>query len=90
VRILFFATPTATQDLGLCGLIRRTGTHIPVISQWDSQPETQVNTMGMFNTTGVTIYWYNMIDLGSITGSTAMQKTGWVFFFDAALKFKFT
>jgi hypothetical protein len=33
VRDLFRATPTATQDLGLYGLIRWTDTHVP---QWDS------------------------------------------------------
>jgi hypothetical protein len=29
------ATPTTTRDLGLYGLIRKTGTHVP---QWDSNP----------------------------------------------------
>jgi hypothetical protein len=33
VRVLFVPTPTATGDLGLYVLIRRTGTHVP---QWDS------------------------------------------------------
>jgi hypothetical protein len=33
VRVLFRATPTATQDLGFYGLIRKTGTRVP---QWDS------------------------------------------------------
>jgi hypothetical protein len=32
------ATPTGTRDLGLYGLIRKTGTHIP---QRDSNPPTQ-------------------------------------------------
>ena len=34
-RDLYRATPTATRDLGLYGLIRKTGTHVP---QWDSKP----------------------------------------------------
>jgi hypothetical protein len=32
-RDLYHATPTAKRDLGLYGLIRKTGTHVP---QWDS------------------------------------------------------
>jgi hypothetical protein len=36
VRVLFRATPTATRDLGLYGLIRRTVTHVP---QRDSNRE---------------------------------------------------
>jgi hypothetical protein len=34
-RDLYRATPTATRDLGLYGLIRKTGTHVP---QWGSNP----------------------------------------------------
>jgi hypothetical protein len=34
-RDLYRATPTATRDLGLYGLIWKTGTHVP---QWDSNP----------------------------------------------------
>jgi hypothetical protein len=34
-RDLYRATPTATRDLGLYGLIRKTGTYVP---QWDSNP----------------------------------------------------
>jgi hypothetical protein len=34
-RDLYRATPTVTRDLGLYGLIRKTGTHVP---QWDSNP----------------------------------------------------
>jgi hypothetical protein len=34
-RDLYGATPTATRDLGLYSLIRKTGTHVP---QWDSNP----------------------------------------------------
>jgi hypothetical protein len=34
-RDLYRATPTATRDLGLYGLIQKTGTHVP---QWDSDP----------------------------------------------------
>jgi hypothetical protein len=34
-RDLYRATPTATRHLGLYGLIRKTGNHIP---QWDSNP----------------------------------------------------
>jgi sorbitol-specific phosphotransferase system component IIC len=33
--ILFRVTPAVTRNLGLYGLIRRTGTHVP---QWDSNP----------------------------------------------------
>ena len=33
--IFFVPTPTATRDLGLYGLIRKTGTHVP---QWGSYP----------------------------------------------------
>jgi hypothetical protein len=36
VRVLLRATPAATRDLGLYGLIRMTGTHVP---QWDSNPQ---------------------------------------------------
>jgi hypothetical protein len=35
-RDLYRATPTATRDLGLYGLIRKTGTHVP---QWGSNPQ---------------------------------------------------
>jgi hypothetical protein len=35
-RDLYRATPTATRDLGLYGLIQKTGTHVP---QWDSNPQ---------------------------------------------------
>jgi hypothetical protein len=35
-RDLYRATPTATQDLGLYGLIRKIGTHVP---QWGSNPQ---------------------------------------------------
>jgi hypothetical protein len=35
-RVLYRATPTATRDLGLFGLIRKTGTYVP---QWDSNPQ---------------------------------------------------
>jgi hypothetical protein len=34
-RDFYRATPTATRDLGLYGLIRKTGTHVP---QWNSNP----------------------------------------------------
>jgi hypothetical protein len=34
-RDLYRATPTATRNLGLYGLIRKTGTHVP---QWGSNP----------------------------------------------------
>jgi hypothetical protein len=34
-RDLYRTTPTATRDLGLYGLIRKTGTHVP---QWDLNP----------------------------------------------------
>jgi hypothetical protein len=34
-RDLYRATPTATRDLGLYGLIWKTGTYVP---QWDSNP----------------------------------------------------
>jgi hypothetical protein len=37
-RDLYRATPTATRDLGLHGLIRKTGTHVP---QWGSNPPTE-------------------------------------------------
>ena len=35
-RDLYRATPTATQNLGLYSLIRKTGTHVP---QWGSNPQ---------------------------------------------------
>jgi hypothetical protein len=35
-RDLYRATPTATRVLGLYGLIRKTGTHVP---QWGSNPQ---------------------------------------------------
>jgi hypothetical protein len=34
MRVLYRAAPTATRGLGLYGLIRKTGTHVP---QWDDQ-----------------------------------------------------
>jgi hypothetical protein len=37
-RDLYCATPTATRDLGLYGLIRKTSIHVP---QWDSNPPTE-------------------------------------------------
>jgi hypothetical protein len=37
---LYRATPTATRDLGLYGLIRKTVTYVP---QWDSNPRRKVH-----------------------------------------------
>jgi hypothetical protein len=43
-RDLYRATPTATRDLGLYGLIRKTGTYIP---QWDSNPQRKDHQNGI-------------------------------------------
>jgi hypothetical protein len=36
---LYRSTPTATRDLGLHSLIRKTGTYVP---QWDSNPDAKI------------------------------------------------
>jgi hypothetical protein len=68
-RDLYCATPTATRDLGLYGLIRKTGTHVP---QWDSNPrhkDYQIIAPGALTTAppaGALSSWFK--SLSNITG----------------------
>jgi hypothetical protein len=60
---LYRATPTATRDLGLYSLIRKTGTYVP---QWDSNPRRKERSENVlyYLETGLTVIWFGSISDG--------------------------